>query len=120
MHIGSRMDSPIPPEPDIETLPPVVKSRDWDLFLKECKITGWDTLKLGRHKRVIIIEDWACMYRRTKKLWKRGGWVGIRERHEGYTVAKHPKLTRWIKLQFFDSVDGLGSSFSGIEFGGKR
>lgn len=109
----------IPPEPDIETLPKVVKSRDWDLFVKECRIAGWDLLKLNRSKKVIIIEDWACLYRRTKKLWIRGGWVGIRERHEGYTVAIRPKLTRWNKLRFFNSIDGLGSSFTGIEFGGR-
>jgi hypothetical protein len=109
----------IPPQPDIETLPKVVKSRDWDLFVKECRIAGWDLLKLNRNKKVIIIEDWACLYRRTKKLWIRGGWVGIRESRQGFTVAKLPKLVRYNELLFFDSIDGVGKTFKGIEFGGK-
>lgn len=55
--------------PETDNLPQVVRTRDLQLFMNECRLTGYEAAKKSRN--VVFIEGdlWIVGYKRKRRLW---------------------------------------------------
>jgi hypothetical protein len=54
---------------ETDNLPQVVKAKDLQLFMKECRLAGYEAEKKTRNVVLIGGDDWLLGYKRKRKLW---------------------------------------------------